>query len=61
MPGYGAKRHPDGQRADGLTHDGRLSARRERIFVVLLFGAMIKSAQNLYLLFGVMNIRAAKG
>ena len=32
IPGYGAKRHPDGQRADGLTHDGRLTARRERIF-----------------------------
>ena len=27
-----AKRHPDGQRDDGLTRDGRVTARRERIF-----------------------------
>ena len=32
LPGYGAKRHPDGQRDDGLTRNGRLTARREWIF-----------------------------
>ena len=31
--GYGATRHPDRERADGLTRYGRLTARRERIFV----------------------------
>ena len=32
LPGYGAKRLADGQRDDGLTRNGRLTARRERIF-----------------------------
>jgi len=32
LPGYGAKRLPDGQRDDGLSRNGRLIARRERIF-----------------------------
>ena len=32
-----AKRHPDGQRDDGLTRDGRVTARRERIFFLSRF------------------------
>ena len=31
-PATAAKRHPEGQRDDGLTRDGRVTARRERIF-----------------------------
>ena len=33
-----AKRHPDGQRDDGLTRDGRVTARRERIFLMIFGG-----------------------
>ena len=32
-PATAAKRHPEGQRDDGLTRDGRVTARRERIFL----------------------------
>ena len=34
-PATAAKRHPEGQRDDGLTRDGRVTARRERIFLGL--------------------------
>ena len=38
-PATAAKRHPEGQRDDGLTRDGRVTARRERIFFRADFGA----------------------
>ncbi len=39
-----AKRHPDGQRDDGLTRDGRVTARRERIFKIDDTPAVVGSA-----------------
>ena len=37
LPTYAAKRPPGGQRDDGLTCNGRLTARRERIFLTFFF------------------------
>ena len=45
LSGYGAKRHPDGQRDDGLTCNGRLTARRERIFFAFPYKDFKKSAR----------------
>ena len=60
LPGYGAKRHPDGQRDDGLTRNGRLTARRERIFEVdKKFQTVFIAFVRFYDLNDLKNVRSA--